>query len=153
MKQHVLSRCPKIYSTLATASTIQVNSSKSYYLNDNQTHKQFSEFITITITKHGRDSAGQGVRVVLHRFVVEPLQVLIQASCGIVDIFTEPADELPFLLEVLQASIITMCIQRTCIILLIHTFSRKGQLFSGICSMWYRRDCSDLNHISQWSQW
>ena len=32
--------------------------------------------------KHGRDTARcQGVRVVQHRYLVEPLQVLIQASC------------------------------------------------------------------------
>ena len=42
--------------------------------------------------KHGR------VRVVQHRYLVDPLQVLIQASCGIIDISASPADELDVLL-------------------------------------------------------
>ena len=43
--------------------------------------------------KHGR------VRVVQHQYIVDPLQVLIQASCGIIDISTSPADELDVLLK------------------------------------------------------
>ena len=43
--------------------------------------------------KHGR------VRVVQHRHLVDPLQVLIQASCGIIDISASPADELDVLLK------------------------------------------------------
>ena len=55
--------------------------------------------------KHGRDTARcQGVRVVQHRYHVEPLQVLIQASCGIIDISASPADELDALLK---ASLVT----------------------------------------------
>ena len=42
--------------------------------------------------------ASQGVQVVLHRYLVDPLQVLIQASCGIIDISACPADELDVLL-------------------------------------------------------
>ena len=42
--------------------------------------------------KHGR------VRVVQHRYLVDPLQVLIQASCGIIYISASPADELDVLL-------------------------------------------------------
>ena len=43
--------------------------------------------------------ASQGVQVVLHRYLVEPLQVLIQASYGIKDISASPADELDVLLK------------------------------------------------------
>ena len=67
--------------------------------------------------KHGRDTARcQGVRVVQHRYLVEPLQVLIQASCGIIDISASPAYELDitgslkYFEQRLQASIITVCV-------------------------------------------
>ena len=43
--------------------------------------------------------AGQGVRVVLSRYLVEPLQVLRQASCGIIEISASPADELNVLFK------------------------------------------------------
>ena len=43
--------------------------------------------------------ASQGVQVVLHRYLVEPLQMLIQAICGITDISASSADELDVLLK------------------------------------------------------
>ena len=39
------------------------------------------------------------ILIVLHQYLVKPLQVLIQASCGIVDCSADPADELDVLLK------------------------------------------------------
>ena len=57
-----------------------------------------------------RNTADQSVLVILHRYLVEPFQVLIQASCGILNLYADPADELDVLLKashVMGSSIIS----------------------------------------------